>query len=155
MAKKEVAALLEQKQPQAKNHTHSLHQITGIVNPLAQLRQEKKLAVRDMVDCVRKVYPKYDKVLQSKAEHGEEYGIDLRSDAMHALLAQFAPERLRRPQQPRRTKPYRISARLDERLFGLLQQAKQRSGKTMQDFLEMIVADYLKMKGEEHDPSAQ
>ena len=59
---------------------------------LRELRLSKQIPAKDMVAVVQQIYPKYDKTVQSKCENGEVYGVSLRSDAMAALYAHFAPE---------------------------------------------------------------
>ena len=147
-AKKEVAALLEQKQPQAKNHTHIIAEDLKSVKPnlreLAQLREHAKIKATDMVEIVQGLYPRYDKYIHSKCENGKEYGIQLRPDATKALLQRFAPEFLEKPRKPNRKKPNRIQARLPDALFEQLQLHLQQSGQTAQDFLEGLVAQFFK-----------
>ena len=147
-AKKEVAALLEQKQPQAKNHTHIIAEEPKSVKPnlreLAQLREHAKIKATDMVEVVQGLYPRYDKYIHSKCENGKEYGIQLRPDATKALLQRFAPEFLEKPRKPNRKKPNRIQARLPDALFEKLQLHLQQSGQTAQDFIEGLVSQFFK-----------
>ena len=102
-----------------------------------------------MVEVVQQIYPKYDNTVQSKCEHGDEYGINLRSDAMRALLHRFAPDRQIARKKGKRTKPHRGQARLSDAVYGQLQRLITRSGVTMQDFIEGLIFDYIaKQKGE-------
>lgn len=119
-----------------------------VKNDLRQLRLSTAAPVTEMVDIVRTLYPKYDKTLQSKCEHGEEYGIQLRSDAMRALLHRFAPDGRGAPKADGRTKPYRIQARLTKAVYGQLQQLVGERGATMQDFIEGLILDYLTRRKE-------
>lgn len=96
-----------------------------------------------MVDVVRSIYPRYDRFLHSKVENGTSYGIQLRPDAMHALVQRFAPELLMRPRRPQRRKPNRIQARLSDALYGQLQLHLCTHGLTVQDFLEVLVTDFF------------
>ena len=119
-------------------------------NLLRDLRVTKKIPAKDMIDLVREHYPKYDKALQSKCEHGEEYGIDIRSDAMDALLAKFAPEQLeaekhRRNGGHRLTK--RIMCRLEDDDYSALVQYITADGYTdMNAWLVSTVRSYLAEK---------
>lgn len=61
-------------------------------NELMELRVGRGLPAREMVAVVQELYPKYDKTMQSKCEHGEEYGVLLRPDALTALYSRFAPD---------------------------------------------------------------
>lgn len=143
-AKKEVAALLEQKQPQAKNHDVSIASGSGFVKlELAQLRKHANVQAKEMVEVVKELYPKYDKVIQSRVEHGSETGIQLRSDAVKVLILRFAPELLRPSRKSLRKKPNRVQARLPNELYGLLQLHIQQNSLTVQDFLEELVRKFF------------
>ena len=119
-------------------------------NLLRDLRVTKKIPAKDMIALVREHYPKYDKALQSKCEHGDEYGIDIRSDAMDALLAKFAPEQLeaekhRRNGGHRLTK--RIMCRLEDDDYSALVQYITADGYTdMNAWLVSTVRSYLAEK---------
>lgn len=119
-------------------------------NLLRDLRVTKKIPAKDMIDLVREHYPKYDKALQSKCEHGDEYGIDIRSDAMDTLLAKFAPEQLeakkrRRNGGHRLTK--RIMCRLEDEDYSALVQYITADGYTdMNAWLVSTVRSYLAEK---------
>ena len=119
-------------------------------NLLRDLRVAKKIPAKDMIDLVREHYPKYDKALQSKCEHGDEYGIDIRSDAMDALLSKFAPEQLeaekrRRNGGHRLTK--RIMCRLEDDDYSALVQYITADGYTdMNAWLVSTVRSYLAEK---------
>lgn len=119
-----------------------------VKNDLRQFRLSTAAPVTEMVDIVRALYPKYDKTLQSKCEHGEEYGIQLRADAMKALICKFAPGRQNARRPDGRTKPYRTQARLTKAVYGQLQQLVGERGVTMQDFLEGLILDYLTRRRE-------
>lgn len=148
--KKEVAALLEQKQPQAKNHTPIIAKDEKSVKPnlrdLSQLRKHAGVKSVDMVEVVQTIYPRYDKYIHSKCENGKEYGIQLRPDATKALLQRFAPEFLEKPRKPNRKKPNRIQARLPDALFDQLQLHLKSTGGTTQDFLESLVRQFFNRK---------
>lgn len=119
-------------------------------NDLRDLRVRKQLPVKDMVEVVRELYPKFDKTVQSKCENGDAYGILLRPDAMDALYRRFAPDilegrRLARRERHRLT--CRISARLENADYAALQQHLKADGyATMQDLLTDLVRRYLKEK---------
>jgi len=100
-------------------------------NDLRDLRVRKQLPVKDMVEVVRELYPKFDKTVQSKCENGDAYGILLRPDAMDALYRRFAPDilegrRLARRERHRLT--CRISARLENADYAALQQHLKADG---------------------------
>lgn len=146
--KKEVAALLEQKQPQAKNPTPIIADDGKSVKlnlaELSHLREYAKIKATDMVEVVQGLYPRYDKYIHSKCENGKDYGIQLRPDATKALLQRFAPEYLEKPRKPNRKKPNRIQARLPDALYEQLQQHLRLTGQSAQDFLEGLVVQFFK-----------
>lgn len=128
-------------------------------NELRALRITRGLTAPQMVAVVQRLYPKYDKPLQSKCEHGDEYGIDLRRDALDAIKAEFTPgteqietetagQNERTQNKPRRTEnrrlPCRIYGRLSKTVYAELQQAIRADGyATIQDWLASAVQRYL------------
>lgn len=114
-------------------------------NELRKLRIDLKIPARDMVTVVQKIYPKYDKTMQSKYENGDEYGVSLRPDAMKALYEQFAPERLtKKPKKDNHRLKGRVSCRLEDADFTALQQRMGRDGyTTAQNLLTALVHRYL------------
>lgn len=120
-------------------------------NPLRELRVSKKLAARDMVSTVQQLYPKYDKMLQSKCER-DEYGIDLKPRAMDALLEKYAPELLekeRHQRDGRHKLKRKVMCRLtDEEYDALKKRIKEDGFDTMQAWLAFTIRRYLKSKPE-------
>lgn len=122
------------------------------VNPVAndelrELRLSRQIPAKDMVAVVQGIYPKYDKTMQSKCERGGEYGIQLRPDAMEAILVKLAPDWLaakKRKRGGRHRLTCRISCRLEDGEYALLQQLVKADGfDTMQDWLADTVRRYL------------
>lgn len=117
------------------------------MNKLRELRLSKNIPAKEMVAVVQKIYPKFDKTQLSKCE-SDEYGSELPEDAMQAIYAVFAPDRLtpkkrRRSGQNRLT--CRISARLEDDVYSELQQRIRADGyETMQSWLSDAVKHYLK-----------
>lgn len=143
--KKEVAAPLERTQPQAKEHGVSIASGSGFVNlELVQLRKHANVQAKEMVEVVKQLYPRYDKTIQSRVEHGSETGIQLRPDATKTLVQRFAPELLRLSRKPQRKKPNRIQARLPDELYGRLQLHLEHTRLTVQDFIEELVRQFFK-----------
>lgn len=116
-------------------------------NELMELRVGRGLPAREMVAVVQELYPKYDKTMQSKCEHGEEYGVLLRPDALKALYRHFAPELLEPKKQTRHGQhrlTCRISVRLENSTFAALQQRMQADGyQTFQELLTALVLRYV------------
>lgn len=149
---KKAAALLEQEQSQTKKPETSIADTTPAVKPkitdLASLRAAVGMPVNDLVDVVRTIYPKYDKPLNSKCEHGDEYGIDLRPDAFEALLQKFVPQeiaaaqRVKRPEN--RKANCRIHARLTDSVSRQFRDALSADGFSIQAWIEKQVYTYLR-----------
>lgn len=116
-------------------------------NALKELRLRKEIPVKDMVAVVQKIYPRYDKVMQSKCEHGEDYGIELPADAMDALYEAFDPERktaIRGSRRDAHRLTCSIKARLETPVYKALQQRIRAAGyDTTQDWLTAQVLAYL------------
>lgn len=119
-------------------------------NELRELRMRLQLPVKDMVEVVRTLYPKFDKTVQSKCENGIAYGVSLRPDALEALYRAFDPEALESRRKPKKEKhrlTCRISARLEDDDYNALQQHLEADGySTMQELLTDLVRRYLKEK---------
>lgn len=112
---------------------------------IRELRISRKLPAKDMVAVVQELYPKYDKTMQSKCERGDEYGIQIRKDALEALYARFAPELLKKKDGHKYT--CRISCRLPDDDYADLQEFIRGDGfDTMQAWLTYTVRKYLKRK---------
>lgn len=117
---------------------------------LRELRLSQKLPAREMVSVVKETYPKYDKTLQSKCERGDEYGIQIRQDALNSLYARFAPELLEKPEKKKGSGhklKCRISCRLPDEVYADLKRFIKEDGfETMQDWLTHIVEEYVQRK---------
>ena len=122
------------------------------VNELRQLRLSKQIPAKEMVDVVRKRYPKYDKTVQSKCENTQDYGTVLASDAMEALYKHFGAKPPEPPKATRHGKhrySCRITCRLPDADYAALQQRIKAEGyATMQDWLTDIVNRYLQNGGD-------
>lgn len=105
-----------------------------------------------VVSTVQTLYPRYDRYIQSRVEHGDETGICLRRDAMRALVERFGPGPEKRTRSDRRSKPRRVQARLSEAVYAALQRAAARSGLTMQDYLEGMIIAHLNEGRQDNGP---
>jgi len=115
---------------------------------LRELRISRQLPAKDMVSVVRDLYPKYDKTMQSKCERGNEYGIQIKQDAMNALLAKFAPELLNaKKKKDGHRLTCRISCRLEDEEYKTLKKYVKAEGfDTMQAWLTHKVRQYIRRK---------
>ena len=125
------------------------------MNELKALRVTKKIPARDMVEVVQKIYPKYDKTMQSKCENGELYGIELSRDAMDALYEKFDQERasaIRARRKDKHRLTCSIRARLEKPVYDALQRRIEAEGyATAQDWLTDKVMMYLDAYGDLDD----
>ncbi len=119
-------------------------------NELRDFRLRHQLPVRDMVEVVRTLYPKYDKTVQSKCENSSSYGTQLMPDTMALLYKTYEPMALEGRKKPPKEKhrlTCRISARLEDGDYKALQQHLEADGySTMQELLTDLVRRYLKEK---------
>lgn len=105
----------------SKSTTSIVDNLPADVKALRALRSERHIPVTDIVEVVASIYPKFDRYLLSKAEHGDEYGIRLRADAERDLMTKFAIKsrgRAEAHRKPNRSKPKRIPAALRKRHTG-------------------------------------
>jgi len=114
---------------------------------LRELRLALQIPAKDIVAVIQELYPKYDKTMLSKCEHGEAYGVAIQPRALDALYEKFAPglkeKQKRRRDGHRRT--CRISCRLDDDDYASLKQCIAEEGfEDMQSWLTAMVRDYIK-----------
>ena len=125
--------------------------------PLHRLRLSKEIPALDMVAVVKELYPKFDGQMLSKLERPDEYGGDIREDAMSALYAAFAPEqRPRRKRKDYHRLTHRVSGRLQKGQYEVLQEAiKARNLPSVQEWIAWAarreIALYLIKKEEGAD----
>lgn len=154
MNKKKEAALLAQERPQAQTiePTNNVDQTPEDVNPhnaLRELRLGREIPAADMVAVVSKLYPGYDKPLQSKCERSHYYGVQICNDAMNALYKVFSPEKATTPKKPDiRTNPHRLVCRVSTQDYNRVKTLMQREGfSTVQDWLYSLIKKHLDAKG--------
>lgn len=102
---------------------------------------------KEMVAVIQQLYPKYDKTVQSKCDHGDEYGIQLRPDAEKAVLKRFAPEAAERRYGDRHKPAPRITCRVSDADYSELQQALKADGLTVQAWMSAKIEEYIKNHG--------
>lgn len=121
-------------------------------NRLRDLRLACGVTPQDMVDTVRKEYPKYDKPLQSKCEHTEDYAVELTYPAFKALCLKYSPEEWKKYKT--RTDGHvmtcRISGRLPTELYRrFIAQIHQDGFKTVQDWITDHVQAYVNARSDD------
>lgn len=115
-------------------------------NKLRELRVTYGINAWDMVDEVQKRYPKYDRTLHTKCERGDEYGVELREDAMESICKRFLPEK--KPVKARKRDFHRLTYRIYGRLTKTAYTALQRQIKadgfdSVQSWITYAVQRYL------------
>lgn len=112
----------------------------GKVNLLQSIRVLNDIPAAEIVENVRTIYPKFDKPLLSKCEHGDEYGICLKRDAMELLVGKYVAVRT---VDNRRLK-CRVSCRLTDEDYSTLRKVQKDNGfQTMQLLLTFIIRNYI------------
>lgn len=150
--KQKEDGLLQQNHPQTKESDNSIPSTAEKVkpsNPLRDLRLQSGATAKDMVEVVQTLYPKYDKTLQSKCENGDDYGVELKADAMEVLRTAFLPDSVTPVpiKKENRRLTCRIYGRLTDDAYERLQQAMETDGyATTQDWVTAIVGWYLRTK---------
>lgn len=122
-----------------------LSNLPADVKAIIELQDKRHIPAADIVDVVAAIYPKFDRFLLSKVKHGDVTGVLLRADAQHELLTHFkvTQDVSNAKRKANRTKPKRISCRLTDKTYGLLQRELDRTGVTMQSWLEALIAKAL------------
>lgn len=111
-------------------------------------RAKKSLKGSDVVEVVQELYPRFDKVMLSKCENGDLYGVDLRRDAMKLLVERFAPERAENAAtRDYHSQGYQIRCRIPESERRQLQQALTANHTTIQSWMRGIIRNYIKGGG--------
>ena len=105
--------------------------------------QERHIPAMDVVETVRTIYPGFDNPLLSKCRNYRQYGIALKRDAVKLLAEHFAVAPTEAPRKPQRKKPKRITCRLTDAMYSRLQRELDRTGITLQSFLENLIARAL------------
>ena len=124
-----------------------------VKNTLRALRLQKELSAEEMVAVVQGQYPKYDKTLQSKCEHSDEYGVTLVPKAMAMLIGEFGELPKTKPDV--RTLNNRLYVRLGDWHYEAFRRQMKADGfKTVQGCLSFLISQYIEdtvcqiMKGE-------
>ena len=118
---------------------------------LTQLRVGRNILMADMVDVVKKAYPKFDKPLLSKCMNPALYGVRLQNDAEKEIFLRFDPEGQYRPKKADRHKHHCcIRCRMDEETYSrLLAQIHQDGFATVQDWLWDHVQAYINARSDD------
>ena len=98
------------------------------------------------VDEIRKICPKFDKTILSKAKNADSYGVELRDDILKHLWLTYAPEeyfrRKRHSDGHRLTK--RLYCRLEDDLYEQFIKKSRIDGYTnSNDCIADLIRDYL------------
>lgn len=148
MSKEEAAPLVAQREPQSGRETQSslptpiVTHLPADVKQLRDLSERRHIPTADLVEVVRTLYPKFDRFLLSRCGHGEETGVMLRPDALKALMVRFAEDG-GKPRKDQRKRPNRCQCRLTDAVYALVRKELDRTGKTMQDWLETLIIEHI------------
>ena len=122
-------------------------------NRLKDLRVSHAIAARDMAETVQDLYPRFDRYLLSKCEAADQYGVELRKDALKRLYMTYAPKewkKIQRRHTDRHRFPRSIRCRLDEHTYqALLSLIHENGFNTVQDWLESTVRVILAVRRKE------
>ena len=109
---------------------------------LSLFRCAAGLTALEVVGLLKPHFPLIDKTVISKAEHGDLYGVELNRKAWEILKEAYpvaynkAKNKAQKRKADRHKKTRRLSVRLSEDRFSVLQQQMQAEGLTAQEFLE-------------------
>ena len=103
---------------------------------------------KDMINCLKNQFPKYEKMAQTVVCNPDDYGAQLIPEAEALLVANFGMhEGL--SYKPKRKKCHRkkgnkLTVRLDDTMYSRLMEAYQRSSfGSVQDFIEAAISRML------------
>lgn len=132
-----------------------------MANELTEIRlsTDPPIPGKAMVAVVQRRYPRFDRTLLSKCENGDQYGIDLKRDALADVRREFVSEAVATAQdeekEPRMKKYTQDGHRLQKRIYCRLEDSEyaelQRNIKsdgyvTMQDWITAVVKRYNQRK---------
>ena len=137
-------------------------------NELAEIRLSTKppIPAKAMTAVVRQRYPRFDNTLLSKCEHGEEYGIELKRDALEDLRRNFCFEAVATPEDDaneyrtgkcttdRHRLKKRVHCRLTDSEYWAFKRNIEKDGyATAQEWIAEAVRNYNRKKreGKERD----
>lgn len=117
-------------------------------NQLKSLFVLYSLTAKDMAETVQDIYPRFDRYLLSKCEASDQYGIEIRRDALKRLYLKFAPEAwAKRRSRDRHRRQRCIRCRLDDDTYQELVTLIHEDGfDTVQDWLESQVNVFVAMR---------
>lgn len=120
---------------------------------LQSLCRDFNLSPKEMVEVIKKLYPKFDKTSLTKCVHSDQYGLELPSEAIAALYEHFAPEimpqavRVERRKKDRHRRTGRITIRIENEAYEALQRLIAADGyHTTQEWGSAMAYQYLKSK---------
>lgn len=119
-------------------------------NLLRELREDKGIPPKELVKDIKALYPRFDRPLLTKAEHGDEYGVDLRRDAVEMLAGKYGIP-LDRAIPEKREDSHRLRCKIacrleDDDYNDLLQFIHEDGFEQMQAWLTFRVRKYLNQK---------
>lgn len=110
---------------------------------LYEFKRHYALRGKDVVNCLNRVYPLFDKVSESKASHFDESGVCLTADAEAVLRAKFEAERYRRKSTAAPDMRIQIRTRVSDELHGRFRRQLERNRITAQSVITELVTDWV------------
>jgi hypothetical protein len=110
-----------------------------------QFRADHGIAVKDVVDVVREVCPKFSKGTMSFADQPDKYGLCLLPSLDKLLVERFGGQVKEAPAkaQPKRTKPNRFVVYLPDDLAEKVKKIRAAQGCTTQELLIDLIENWL------------
>ena len=102
---------------------------------------------RDMINCLKQQFPKYEKMAQTVVCNPDDYGAQLIPEAEALLVANFGMHEglsYKPKKKCNRRKSNKLTVRLDDAMYArLLRYYSRSSFASMQDFVEAAISNML------------
>lgn len=119
-----------------------------------QFRMDTGITVKDMVEVLKDVCPKYSRSIQCFADQPDKYGLCLLPSLEKLLVERFGPCKDTPPapkskSKPQRTKPHRLVVYLSDDLNEKVVKIRAAQGCTTQELLSDLIENWLVTTAEE------
>lgn len=118
----------------------------------ARYRREKKITNNEMIACLRREFPKFQKATMAMVNDPDGYAVQLTQDAEAVLVKTYGKGKglayYKRSRSDKRKKGNRLSVRLDDSAYARLQTLMSKMNfATVQDFLEAAILQMINRYG--------
>ena len=107
---------------------------------------------RDMINCLKQQFPKYEKMAQTVVCNPDDYGAQLIPEAEALLVANFGMHEglsYKPKKKSNRRKANKLTVRLDDKMYQALEEYYMHSAFTSkQDLIEAAIALFLGRMGD-------